>query len=514
MRILVADDEFYARKAVIQMIEDWDSTVEIVEAEDGNAALGIIQTQKPDVLLTDIRMPGFDGIELAAHIHKNHIDIFVIIISGYDDFAYAQQAIRYKVENYLLKPMDRQELYPILEQLKKHTSISLESEREAALAELLYKTSSQSSDSSHAAFQLQSDRYQLAVLWVQPDQRKELALFVKEFLNRHGRKGIVSEDAPYSQLLIIWLNCEHNSIEGIHDLGTICDSILRQFEGTSLENDAEDKQQRVMLAAGVSSMHAHMDQLQAAYKEAKMAVLQSVIIGSKETISNDELGSRFHYDATIIYDWTEAFNRKIAHHQTQDAIQMIEQWIASAEKQKYSAYMVKDWFATTVKTMNAFIEKMNANSTITFIEQHSLFEYVAIQDAYYELVDQLHELSELLKASEEKLDMVQSIMDYVETHYKSRILLDDLAHNKYYVDPSYLSRLFKRKSGMGFQNYLQTVRMEKARHMLEKGTEMSVSEVASEVGFNDYSYFIQTYRKYFGETPGKFKNSKSANESK
>lgn len=110
MRILVADDEFFARKAILQMIHDWDGSVRVIEAEDGTAAQNVIDEALPDLVITDIRMPGMDGIQLAAYIRKNHPSMPVTIISGYEDFTYAREAIQYKVENYLLKPVDRQEL--------------------------------------------------------------------------------------------------------------------------------------------------------------------------------------------------------------------------------------------------------------------------------------------------------------------------------------------------------------------------------------------------------------------
>lgn len=128
MRILVVDDEYFSRKALVQIVQDWNPQAHVYEAEDGQEAIEQLHNVNPHLVLSDIRMPILDGIGLAAYIHEHHEDTINIIISGYDDFKYAQQAIRYKVEHYLLKPVDKEHIWSLLKQYSHQTELSSEKE--------------------------------------------------------------------------------------------------------------------------------------------------------------------------------------------------------------------------------------------------------------------------------------------------------------------------------------------------------------------------------------------------
>ncbi|MFR1105415.1 MAG: response regulator [Acutalibacteraceae bacterium] len=108
MRVLVADDEFYARKAILKILEDLD--VEVAAGlETGREVLRFLeQDARVDAALLDIRMPELSGLEVAAHIHRFYPQIGVILITGYADFSYAQQAIQYGVKDYITKPIRRE----------------------------------------------------------------------------------------------------------------------------------------------------------------------------------------------------------------------------------------------------------------------------------------------------------------------------------------------------------------------------------------------------------------------
>ena len=114
-RILLADDEEEVRKAIIRNI-DWESLGFRVagDADNGEEALEKIEQLKPDVLMTDIRMPYMDGLTLAARVRQKYPSIKILIFSGYDDFEYAKQAIKLNVTEYILKPVNSQELTKIL----------------------------------------------------------------------------------------------------------------------------------------------------------------------------------------------------------------------------------------------------------------------------------------------------------------------------------------------------------------------------------------------------------------
>jgi len=499
MKIIVADDEFFARKAIAQMISDWDDSIEIIEAEDGLSALEAVEKIHPALLLTDIRMPGMDGIRLAAEIHERGLNALVAIISGFDDFAYAQQAIEHKVENYLLKPVDRQELFPLLGKWKGRLIRSREAEREAALADVVCGEGEPGASAKIAAEP--GLYFQVAAIRTASGRLDATARSVREWIAKRCADGLAVPDKHQEGLLVVWACYRNEAMDESDGLRFMLETYVRP---------AERESGGAVAAIGISGLFAEPGRLEEAYKQAKEAALQSALTESGRTVSGAEMAARFPYDAKLLREWTEAFRRKADNLQTREATEMIRQWLADAKSRSYSVYLLQDWFATTVNILNALVGRVPQVPEPGFIEWRGLFEYDSIEALGEDLIVRLAEIAARLKESESKGDIIDNLKDYVDENYKSRILLEDLAANKYFVDPSYLSRLFKRKSGMGFAQYLLVVRMEKAKRMLENDAELSVADVASEVGFNDYSYFIQTYKKVYGETPGKFRSGHNA----
>jgi len=508
MNIVIADDEYYARKAVVQMVLDWDASVVLWEAEDGTEALALIEKHRPDLVLTDIRMPELDGIQLAAHIQQHYPGTLVAIISGFDDFAYAQEAIRYKVEHYMLKPMNRQELYPLLERLRDSTKQSRSAAAEKALASALYNKDIAPIAHLHAGFGANDQTsYRIAAVCVPAHSRDLLRRAADEILKGRGYHAIVMNDRRREHILIIGLfQLRGTPADHRYSLKLIFEEISAKF--SEALNNSQLKTAVAIAAAGISSAHTDYSELSETFREAKLSLIQSMIRQKHPLSFHEDTAGEAKYNAGILHEWIESFGRRLARQQATEATAMVSEWLKEAAANYFSAYMLQDWYASTVRAINTLIERAYEDAAADlFMEQHSLLDFHSIVQAGDALIDRLVAASEQLKRSEERTDIVASIKDFVDTHYPSRIQLEELAKDKYFVDPGYLSRLFKRKSGMKFSAYLLNVRMEKARQLLEKAPDLPVSEVAAEVGFNDYSYFIQTYKKVFGETPGKFRSN-------
>ncbi|SHE11845.1 sigma-54 dependent response regulator [Chlamydia abortus] len=118
MNLLIVDDEPVIRKGLVRMAEQYHSSLaSIYTANNGVHALEVVQEHKPEIIFTDIRMPKMDGLELCRHIHEQYDHIQTVVISGYGDFAYAQQCLTYGVKHYLLKPVTKPDVHAILDKL-------------------------------------------------------------------------------------------------------------------------------------------------------------------------------------------------------------------------------------------------------------------------------------------------------------------------------------------------------------------------------------------------------------
>ncbi|MFD2118107.1 response regulator [Paenibacillus yanchengensis] len=122
MHILIVDDEPIIRKGLIKLIEKFDASITASAASNGVEALQKIEKVVPELILTDIRMPKMDGLELCKIISERRIATNIIVISGFDEFTYAQQCIAYGVKQYLLKPLTEDELYPVLQRIFRYHS--------------------------------------------------------------------------------------------------------------------------------------------------------------------------------------------------------------------------------------------------------------------------------------------------------------------------------------------------------------------------------------------------------
>ena len=141
-RIILVDDEEEVRKGIIRKI-DWNRLgFEVVgDAENGAEALEKIEQLEPEVVMTDIRMPFMDGLTLTERIRQKYPSMKVLIFSGFDDFEYAQQAIKLNVTEYILKPVNVEELSEILTRVKKNLDEEISQRRDAALLRESYQKS-------------------------------------------------------------------------------------------------------------------------------------------------------------------------------------------------------------------------------------------------------------------------------------------------------------------------------------------------------------------------------------
>ena len=141
-RIILVDDEEEVRKSIIRKI-DWTSVgfTVVGDAENGEEALEKIEGLEPDVVLTDIRMPYMDGLTLAERIRQKYPSMKIVISSGYDDFEYAKRAIKLNVTEYILKPVNVEELTAILKRIKTNLDEEIEQKRNVTLLRENYRKS-------------------------------------------------------------------------------------------------------------------------------------------------------------------------------------------------------------------------------------------------------------------------------------------------------------------------------------------------------------------------------------
>ncbi|WP_165972177.1 response regulator [Paenibacillus piri] len=493
MIVLLVDDEYYARKALAQMIQDWEPDTIVYEAEDGLQALELLEKTQPHVVFSDICMPKVDGIQLAAHIAESYPAVFNVIISGFDDFKYAQKAIAYKVEQYLIKPADKDEIVELLNAIDGKLQAAAAQGREQRLAALLYEADEVKHELSGLD---EPDSYVFAVVQAECADANQLQPVAAEALARCGLDMIAIPDRHYANMLVIRLALNEPLAAGKL-------SRLREQLNELIVTYTESTGKR--LSAGIGGVHQDGANLQRAFIEAKTAMLHRLLCGSGKVHLYSEVVKNSRYSLELLDDMIVPLYPKIVKNQMKDVQETVNKIFELIVELGPSIYALNNACSKLIAVLNSVIETFNDRSleTKSYWERIDLYRFFSTDQIADHITRHLTEISKALEKSSPKVDVVEDIRQYVMHNYRHDIVLEDLAKNTYFTDPSYLSRLFKKKSGTCFSKFVTEVRMYNAKKLMETSPGLAVAEIADAVGFNDCSYFIQMYKKFFGETPGK-----------
>ncbi len=524
LKVVIADDEAHICR-LIQALVDWQSMeMEVVGvASNGIEAIELVDKLLPDILITDIRMPGCNGLELIQHVKTINLDLEVIIISGYAHFPYAQTAMRYGVGNYLLKPINKIELIQTLEELK--LKIEERKESENGLEQLIQleqntkrrmqrnfiddllddKITDISVESLREEYGLavQEGRFQIFCIKMDYDIQKisENAIdIVKEktktiiagnlqnicteyvfFMDNYWGYGILNyETKKQDDVRRVIRQCLNQLI--------IQKSILGPIEFTiALEESTKSP-----------------NELSKTLHQCKENMKERIVIGAESVIENvpKERGFRgknlLEGYVRIITHAVETMNQDEA----SKALQYLKQSVV--ETKNLRGYEVLDLvisagtlFIMQVKCEN---QKQMNDDYVKRCEQSNsiqmLFEQLnAIHIAVINILQIEHD-NDILRP-------IRIAKNYIQNHYQEQITLEQVS-DVVGLSSSYFSALFKKEVGEGFAKYLIHIRIEAAKVLLREST-LSVSAICKEVGYNDSKHFTSTFEKAAGLKPSAYR---------
>lgn len=510
IRIIVAEDEYFARKVLVKMLQELDKEIEVVgEAETGLEVLAIMQDQTADMVITDIRMPDMDGLDLAKEISEKYPDTSVIIETGYAEFDYATRALKYGVRDYLLKPIKREELEQAMtriEEGKKKDSERMEKRLE--LGKKQYMDFGNVLENQELGDQILKEYFHKmqAGSWyigVVQCRKRELSYMdiqnVLEILERSD--GELQVHATYfypKEEFIIIFNCKEKEKEKasicLRKKEIACNSILKlELEmGLSLLQGKSENPRKDAASA---------------YREAIYAINQRLLNPGKQLYF-------YGMEVSIKPCFTQAEERNLelclSEGKVREAEHIIDNFFTKCQdSDQVNVYSLFISLVQIINIMNRIYnqkqEKLQPGkeSTLLFSFKTDLYSYRNLDEIKKYICQILHDVCGV---EEHKSSIIADLLKYLEWNYQYDITVNDLAMHKYFVNPSYLSRLFKAETGQAFSRYLINLRMKKAAQMLEN-SDLKVSDVAICVGYNDVSYFIQTFKKYYDMTPEQYKKN-------
>ncbi|MFC6332963.1 response regulator [Paenibacillus septentrionalis] len=515
LRVLLVDDETFFRQG-LRAIVDWQSCgYEVIGEEDnGEDAFHFIVRERPDVVITDIRMPEIDGLELIHKVvQQEKLKTKFIIVSGYDEFKYAQQAVKYGVCDFLLKPIDESGLEETLKQIaetiereSRQNEKSITHHNQELLSQLELGTLSESQlldiydgldldpKAPHYFILLEyhyvpgSGRKQEAFTYNQLQQIIHTiqsilpSLGIKHMFPQRGQLGVVVPQA---------LIKENSSIH----------MVVRHLYNRL----AEEHQLYIYYSKKCTGVHFLQEAYQGALHAAQFKYIDDRALFDYAELKELEL-------RTIMLpsdSYKELLNEIEANHE--EGIEAeLDALIAQFGKQRCSVEAVKATIHKLVADCLHIVQTMQIDKG----RLSHLHELIGWESNYMNRAT----LRELLLSfaldcsrciAEERKEMakggIQRIKKYIDQHYAEPISLKSIAA-RFYINPVYLGQLFKKNYHLYFNEYLLQLRIQEAKKLLRQ-TDLKIYEIAERVGFSHPEYFVSQFEKQENLSPTAYRQT-------
>ena len=499
-RILVADDEALIRQG-IQCLLDYEALGFTIcgEAASGEQALEKILRLQPDVVLMDIRMPGLTGLEVIFSAQKQGFRGKVLIISGFSDFSYAQEAIRYGVQGYLTKPIDEEELEKLLRQFK--AELDQETSRDSATQH--YRKMARASlicdifqgklppdGVSLQQLGLEAPCYQV-VLWDNlspslPDLPQRLSLSshpeLYDAVELQGIHGLLLKGtAPVRQLEIMLQRNRQTQAE-LDGLFLACGDVV-----TGLNRVCESFRQAIQL-------HRRRFFCQPGQHILDSSALAS--IPATVTPLGEDAMQRY---TSRILDCLHTFNRREL---VQTLQQLEETLFASGNPPEALKLFLTDLYLQIKEKMCRLYPDcaipFYSNTVIIHSLEHTLF----LHESILFLASRFEMILNAIGVSNRD-SVLDDVLHYIHHNYADNITLESIAPLFGY-NRSYLGKIFTRKTGMSLGAYVDQVRVERAKELL-LSTDTKVYAIAQRVGYKNVDYFHIKFKKIVNMSPAEFR---------
>ncbi|QNU67158.1 response regulator transcription factor [Ruminiclostridium herbifermentans] len=521
LKVLFVDDEPYMLEGLKVMI-DWKAYGFNIcgEATNGEDALEIIKMSNPDLIITDIRMPKMDGLELIRLAYeKLHSTAKFVILSGYDDFNYAKQAMMYKIKNYLLKPLDDDELKEVVSKLS--TEILTDRRKAENINKQLTFITNQCVqrliDGENKTTLIDRTRM---LLNLNEGQEFRCVMFYIESLNGLSKKtGKINLEIRRNEIIEILQSelgaeFQYNIFEDTEDRMCMILSENMPYYG-EFEDFIASIQSKLESITGAyvsvaySNPAYEINTLCELHKQVSFAINFKFYLGESSIINYaDVKDKKLNYQV-----YTPDFNNLLCHIRTNDCnlikedVQLIfDQFYKIQSAPEIIVAYLNNFLLELVKVIQEFdgVSKDTIQMVLEFDNFLGYPSFIRLSEAFLERCYYATNYIENLKKNDSQY-IIYEVKNYINEHYHQDIKLKKVA-SLFYMNPVYLGQLFKKATGMQFNDYLNYVRIEEAKKLLRQ-TNMKVVEISKVVGYKDPKYFLQKFKTTTNTSPTSFKSS-------
>lgn len=476
-------------------------------------ALEELPRLKPHLIITDVKMPQMDGLEFATRAKELMPDAEIVILSGYDDFSYAQSAVKIGVGDYLLKPVKKANFAEMLHRM--HDRIQEKSGQAAYYGALQEYAENNQTEIKNRFFLsmaengCQDEAYIRAFCGrMQLDLEKEDFVLIKFVINELQMEedymsavGKMMEE--FKSLLEPFGKTEvFLSDEEIYFMvyGKACRTSAEEIAGTAESFVESKRNQKLYMAAGVSDPANGIGQLFVARNECDDRILMG---GSKHQQLGDSAFGRGDLEITIPYNDIEALFAAISLNsaeQMRESIERIYDLPAHALYRDYSCSLTFIILLRLSNLLNRYGQEHQMLSRDVLDIRKLKREYPGIIQQKELVANTAVVLADLISRKEvaSPTKIVRDALSYIRDHYNENISLTDVSRH-INISKNYLCDIFKKELNVTFINYVTNLRIEKAKELLIT-SDMKMYEISLQVGYNDYAYFSQIFKRYTGTT--------------
>lgn len=513
-KVLIVDDEVFVRKGLIGLI-DWSQlNFEICgEAENGEQALDLIERLAPELVIVDIRMPVLDGLELIRKVNTEgaHQPLFVIL-SGYPDFSYAQQAFRYNVSDYILKPVDEQELTAALKKTahtlnqKQLLLMTKEKPLVATVIESLLRTEPDEQVLARIAHSLElppASSYTYVIAEIQDllphgtvDYLPALQSCFMRFFQQEGQTLLLHVRAYNQYGLIVpqlWMDKQHAD----ERIGYA--RLLAMLE----------KELDTSIALFIGLRANHLKQISSSGASAE----ECLNYRFAEDFDRIFIASELRELTLYYFDVDEELHGKLMYEVEANRREGYTLAIDSIFKTFRERHFAPGAAANTIRriliaVINIIRQLEGNEKELALLEdlldwQTKYRNPGQLKDIFVQFIEEAASYM-ACKRGEKSEGNIEKIKKYIDGHFRENIYLKGIAAD-FHLNPVYLGQLFRKQYGVYFNEYLLSLRVEEAKRLLRQ-TKKRVYEVAETVGFQNADYFATQFEKLENMTPTDYRN--------
>ncbi|MCQ2528859.1 MAG: response regulator [Saccharofermentans sp.] len=523
LKVFLVEDELTIRETLRDTVP-WNSCGYIFagEASDGEVALPLIAKTKPDVLITDIKMPFMDGLSLASMVRAEFPDIKIVIISGYDDFEYAQKAIELGVSEYLLKPVTKSNLVKVLDGLR----IKIEEEKAKDEGSAKYTVDSQEyelfahhkfieriiegkssiqkiyEDAAKLEIDIRASSYSLAMFTIPSNETTDE--------DEELREKILSYILKYPEYILIRWNITSYLvlIKGEPEkVNQSIKSLVAELRDTCT-NEASSDDWYIAVGTPVERLSALPD----CYKEISTYWALRYINSDCHVLNQSTAGELLNTGAVTDLSQVDlsrlrpeillTFMRSAS---LEEVPSFVNEFLLSlggaTSSQSFCHYLMLNCRFTAVDYVTslgvdhkAFLKEISClDLTESTVTTQSLKRYLT------EFLLQTVKIR-TNKSVNQYMDILGRATAYIDNHYTDEDLSLNVVAGAVEVSSNYLSAMFSQEMKVTFVEYVTNKRMNRAKQLL-RTTELKSGEIAAEVGYKDPHYFSSLFKKTQGMTP-------------